>query len=53
MEHQGGQSSAERALRKSKLDPEKIVYIKKVTFRMYSLSFKEPKAVEWGTRSMQ
>ena len=36
------------ALGKCKLDPEKIEYIKKVTFRMYPLSSKESEAVELG-----
>ena len=36
------------ALGKCKLDPEKIKYIKKVTFCMYPLSSKESEAVERG-----
>ena len=41
-------SNVNGALGKCKLDPEKIAYIKKVTFRMYWLSSKESEAVEWG-----
>ena len=39
-------SNVNGALGKCKLDPEKIAYIIKVTFRMYPLSSKESEAVE-------
>jgi hypothetical protein len=41
-------SNVNEAVGKCKLDPEKIGYIKKVTFRVYPLSSKESEAVEWG-----
>ena len=41
-------SNVNGALGKCKLDPEKIEYIKRVTFRTYPLSSKESEAVEWG-----
>ena len=41
-------SNVNGALGKCKLDPEKIKYIKSVTFHMYPLSSNESEAVEWG-----
>ena len=41
-------SNVNGALGKCKLDPAKIEYIKRVTFRMYPLNSKESEAVEWG-----
>ena len=33
---------------KSKLDPDKVKYVQKVTFQIYPLSSKESKATEWS-----
>ena len=41
-------SNVNGALGKCKLDPEKIKYVKRVTFCMYPLSSKKSEAVEWG-----
>jgi hypothetical protein len=41
-------SNVNGVLGKSKLDPDKIQYIKKVTFRIYPVSAKESEATEWS-----
>ena len=41
-------SNINGVLGKSKLDPDKVKYIKKVTFQMYPLSSKESEATEWS-----
>ena len=41
-------SNVNGVLGKSKLDPDKVKYIQKVTFQIYPLSSKESKATEWS-----